>query len=231
MRTLKTGGEMGKVLRRTKPLRPVGLYFALIALGVVPCVPACAADPDIPQHLTDLVVQALPMGRMADVEEAKDPAWPLKAKASRVSREQLHCLREQLSSAGYRAQKLHDVEAYVLSHPADAEDDIKVLDNGAAFVANAFFMGSLKAKMKGTTPNRQEELKSVSARQMIAYTSYEYDPKYAALRDLVGIGNVNDPTVAEDARTQAIKVKMITLNMDLMYRGMDACKIAPTVLL
>lgn len=206
----------------------------LILLPAAVCCSGAVAGtvPDnIVQHLTDLVVQALPMGQMADVDEAKDPTWPLKDKASRVSSEQLRCMRGQLSSAGYRNWKLHDVRAYAATHAADVDDDIDVLGSGAAWVANRYFMGSLEARENGAEFDRRKALQSATAGQMIAYTSYEYDPKFAALRDLVGIGSVNDPTAAADDRARAIKVKMMTLNMDLMYRAMDACKVAPAVLL
>lgn len=226
------GRNMAFTSRRTGPS---GLRLLRVLLPAAACCSGAAVAGTVPervtQHLTDLVIQALPMGQMADADETKDPTWPLKDKASRVSSEQLRCLREQLSSAGYRNWKLQDVRAYAATHVADVDDDIKVLESGAAWVANRYFMGALEAREKGTEFDRRKALQTATASQMIAYTSYEYDPKFAALRDLVGIGSVNDPTAAADERARAIKVKMMTLNMDLMYRAMGACKVAPAVLL
>lgn len=183
------------------------------------------------QHLTDLVVETMPMGEIMDHSIAADPTWPLKQKASRVSAEQLRCLRDQLSSASYRAAKLKEVRAFAGLHANEVADDTKVLDDGAAQVSNRLVLGGARAHEMGAPPNPGKDLQSITGSEMIAYTSYEYDPKYADLRNLTGIGDANDPAKPADERHQAMAAKMLVLNMDTMYRAMDACHIPPATML
>ena len=183
------------------------------------------------QQLTDLVVETLPMGEIMDRLSAAAPTWPLKQRASRVSAEQLSCMRGQLSSTNYRATKLQDVRAFASAHADEVADDIKLLENGAAQVSHKLVLGGARAHEMGAPGNPGKDLQSVTASEMIAYTRYEYDPKYAALRDLTGIGDANDPAKSPDERHQAVAAKMLVLNMDTFYRAMGACHIPPATML
>lgn len=183
------------------------------------------------QRLTDLVVETLPIGEVMDHSIAEDPTWPMKQKASRVSAEQLRCLRDQLSSASYRLAKLKDVRIFAQAHADEVADDIKVLGDGAAQVSHNLVLGGMRAHEMGAPINPGKDLQSITGNEMIAYTSYEYDPRYAALRNLVGIGDANDPAKSPDERHQAMAAKMLVLNMDTMYRAMDVCHIPPATML
>lgn len=183
------------------------------------------------QQLTELVVETLPAGEIMDHLVAKDPTWPLKDRASRVTADQLQCIRGQLSSASYLATKSKDVAAFAAAHADEVADDIKVLERGAALVAHQLVMGGVHAKETGAPSDPRADLKGITGEQMIAFTSYEYDPRFDNLRKLVGIGNASDPTKSPEERRQAMAAKMLVLNMDMMYRAMDACHVPPATMM
>lgn len=206
--------------------------MALLASGsAVAARPAVDVTQQQIQRLTDLVVETMPAGEIMDHQVANDPTWPLKDRASRVSADQLRCMRGQLSSASYLAAKSKDVAAFAVAHADEVADDIKVLERGAARVSHQLIMGGARAHETGAPPDPRTDLKSITGEQMIAYTSYEYDPRYTNLRNLVGIGNASDPTKSPQERHEAMAAKMLVLNMDMMYRAMDACNVPPATMM
>lgn len=213
-------------------LTSIGCLALLLTAGA-----ASAADPVIHvseqqiQQLTDLVVETIPLGEVQDHSMAADPTWPLKQKASRISAEQLACIRSQLSSAAYRVARMKDVRAFADEHADEVAGAIKVLASGAAKVSHGFVMGGVRARETGTPLDPAKDMKAVTGVEMIAYTNYEYDPKFADLRNLTGIGDANDPAKSADERHQAMAAKFLVMDMDAMYRAMDACHVPPSTML
>lgn len=213
-------------------LTGISCLALLVASGA-----ASATDPVVHvteqqiQRLTDLVVETMPLGEVQDHSMAADPTWPLKQRASRISAEQLACIRSQLSSSAYRVARAKDVRDFANAHADEVADAIKVLEGGAAKVSHGFVMGGVRARETGTPLDPAKDMKSITGSEMIAYTKYEYDPKFADLRNLTGIGDANDPAKSSEERHQAMAAKFLVMDMDAMYRAMDACHVPPATML
>jgi len=185
------------------------------------------------EHVTDQFVAMLRIGELLDEFAAKDARWPLGEKASGVSADKLKCLRDELSSAGYRRQKDAEVREYY----RDASDeqlanDTRVLDAGAAQVMGKLLGAAYDAKRAGKTVDQRAALQGVSGEQMSAMVEFIQAPEFKGLRKLSGLGSTfggmsGSGADAEDAGKGA-GASMVS---KIMFKAMDTCAIPPATLL
>lgn len=85
------------------------MLLAFAALGTVQAAENSAPAASNTARMTDLQVRMMPFGAIFDTLASENPSWPLQDKPDAVTPTQLSCLREQLSTPGYRRYKLAQV--------------------------------------------------------------------------------------------------------------------------
>lgn len=208
--------------------------FAGLALMAGPCLaqmPTPAVTDARVQRLGDLLVEAVPFGPLLDDQAAKDPTWPLKSKVSAVSAEQLACLRREMSSTGYRRAKLEDARQFVAAHPDSVEQDISLLDSGAALVAGKFISAGIAGGESGTPVDTKAVMRTVTAQQASSFMTFMLEPKYAELRDLTGLGDMFDMSKSATENRRMGEQKGASIMIKFMLHAMGDCNISPASLM
>jgi hypothetical protein len=181
--------------------------------------------------MTDALVEMLPFGRVLDDAAAHDPAWPMQQKANAVTVEQLACLRQELSSEGYRRSKHAAVEAYAKANPSRFAGDLKLLDGGAATMFGKLVRtGFAKKDGDDSDTDTMSVLKSSSSEELLSFMTFFSDPEYAQLRTLSGIGNsldINKSSAENEAIGQGLGSSMV---MKLMISAMASCNVPPSAI-
>lgn len=183
------------------------------------------------QRLGDLLVEAVPFGPLLDVQAARDPTWPLKSKASAVTPGQLACLRNEMSSAGYRRAKLEDARQFAAAHPDSVDQDIDLLDGGAALVAGKFIRAGVAGAESGTPVDTKTVMRTVTAQQASSFMTFMLEPKYAALRDLTGLSDMFDMSKSAAENRHMGEQKGASIMMKFMFRAMGNCNVSPASLM
>jgi hypothetical protein len=180
-------------------------------------------------RLTDLVVQLMPMGQIMEIAASRNPSWPLMAKASNVTPEQLACIRGQLGADKYRAVRQKEVEAYLKANPSRYPADVEVLQNGAAKLLGQLMMAGANSAVAGKEADPATILKSANSAQLIAMTSFVYDPKFEPLRQMTGLGDMFSTKGGDDNRKrgEGLGATVITT---LTLKALDTCQVPPSVI-
>lgn len=192
---------------------------ALLFLSLVMLVPAYAASPDrtAVDRLVDAIVTMMPAGAIMENFAGKDPAWPMGSRARSVDASQLACIRKELSVDGYRRFVESEVQAYADRHEATLESDA-VLAEAVAPIFGDIMM----AKMQGREFDRDAQMAKLSAKQMLDFMTFAYDPKYADLRLLSGYGDI--PAEGATNKDNGV-IKLMLTRMTLLAMG--RCDISP----
>lgn len=210
-----------------------GLPSGGYAASPAPAAAATVANPPVPlavvNELGALLVEAVPMGWFMDQLAARNPTWPLEAKASRVSADQLACMRSEMSSAGWRRLKFSQARDYAAQNPGRIAGDLRILTHGVVAVTSRMGRAVLQAKLDGTQVDPKAALAAVTAKQMRAFESFYRDPEYAPLRDLVGMDFGGNAGSQDNPHAGYAKGRAMML--DFMLHSMDDCKIPPATLM
>lgn len=193
---------------------------------------AVAAEPSeaTVDRLTDLVVQAVPMGEIFQMLANDDPAWPMQDKPNAVSPAQLACLRRELSPTGYRTTKRAEVVEYVGRNAAQVDGDIRVLSDGAAFLMRELMLGGAKQERTGKPVSPEEIMGNATPSQLSAFMSFMASPEYRGLRGLAGIGNAFSADNSEQENESAGESAGENMAMRAMLGAMERCDVATSVL-
>lgn len=176
----------------------------ILVLALSAASGAMAADSSAPvddariDKLTDLVVEAVPFGRIFEIT-ATDPQWPLQTETDEASAVRRGCLREQLSPAGYRRNKRVEVVAYVKDNPDRVDQDIALLENGAASIMGMAIMAGVDSKRSGKNVDARALLANVAPEKLDAFMSFVKDDKFVPLRRLSGLLRAIEGTDAKGA--------------------------------
>jgi hypothetical protein len=198
----------------------IATALLLAACALAPAVRAQSAE-----QLAALVTEAMPLGELFQTFIDSQPQWPFGPKASRVSDEQLQCVRARLSAKGYREQRLEQAQAFARRYPDKLEPSVGVLRDGGA----AMFASSIRAGMEQAKTGQTAKVDTLTSRftpgQLAALIELTSDDKHKALRELIGIDevvNVNNPAGDNESRGRN-KGRMI--GMKLMLSALDHCKV------
>jgi hypothetical protein len=182
-------------------------------------------------RLTDLVVQAMPFGKVFEMVQAGDPKWPLGDKAAKATPAQLACLRGELSAEGYRRKKRADVVEYAKAHPDKVEPSIQVLESGAAELFGKFVIAGAEGEASGKPADASAIAAAATPAQGLALTALASDPVHADLRVLVGMGNMFDKLGEGNDEMHAEGEKQGTeVSMQLMLDAMATCQVSMSTL-
>jgi hypothetical protein len=177
------------------PKRHVYQFFTYLLITLTPAVYSTALAQNVSPELlkkiesvTDQLVEMLPVGHIFDDSASKDAFWPLLDKAKNVSAADLKCMRDFFSKANYRNQKLLEVTAYALEHPARFESDVKLLSSGFSKLLSKIMFAGIVEKSSGVKIPNSEIINDATADELADLWSFLFEPKYQALKDLSGLG-------------------------------------------
>jgi hypothetical protein len=206
-------------------------FVAALALAAGTAWAAAPSQAQI-DRLTDLVVQAMPFGKVFEMAQAGDPKWPLGDKAGKATPAQLACLRGELSAEGYRRKKRADVAEYGQAHPEKVEPSIRVLESGAAELFGKFVIAGAEGEASGKPADANAIAAAATPAQNLALTALASDPVHADLRVLLGMGNMfdklgegNDDEMHAEGEKQGTQVAV-----QLMLGAMATCQLPMSAL-
>jgi hypothetical protein len=206
----------------------IALAAGLIASGTA--ISGTDADQKV-ERLTDAVVRMLPLGAIFDGVAAKEPTWPMLDKPDAVTPGQLACLRNALSSAGYRRSRREDVAAYVAANPSRIDGDLKLLEGGAATIFGQLVSAGAEQTGNGPARDPREVLKSATSEQALAFITLFSDPNYAGLRKLSGVGDALNLAKSAEENEASGKQLGASLAAQQMMKAAGTCAIPPTAFL
>lgn len=180
--------------------------------------------------MTDLQVRMMPFGAIFESLANANPDWPMQDKPGAVTPKQLGCLRDELSTSGYRRYKLAQVEAYLAANPSRADAEIALLEQGAADLFGRLVAAGAESERRGVEADPSLVLKDASPEQMLSFVTFFSDPNYAELRKLSGLGDaLSIEKSAEENESAGEKIGS-TLTMQIMLTAMSTCKVPTSVL-
>ena len=209
--------------------KPITHLMLAALLALAPSM-APAAEKARLDRLTDLVVSAIPLGAIFDGLLQSDPKWPMQEAPDRVSPSQLACLRNELSSGGYRRAKRTEVATYAARNAARIERDIEVLEGGAALLMGKLMMAGVEQETTGVPIDQAALMAESTPEQLAAFMSFMTAPDYAPLRQLAGIGDAFDASADGDENEQRGEAAGADLATRVMLGGMQRCDVPTSVL-
>lgn len=216
-------------MNKTIALRLAGcLLAACFAAIPAHAQPQSQSQPEEVARLADLVVQAMPVGDLFQGFIDRDARWPLNEKVDRVPPEQLACLRQRLSSAGYRERQAAAVAGFARQHPDRVAPSIRVLEEGAA----EMFAAAITAGAEQSRTGRKADFNDIAGRfrptQMAAMVELTSDERHRALRELIGIDDALGIEHSPEQNRSRGRNKGMLLGMKLMFSAMEHCKVPLT---
>lgn len=213
--------------------------IALVTLVLCACASAPGAAPPKPrvqrnelvERLTTALVTLMPLGDAFDHFSQQDPTWPFMKKAGNVTPAQMACVRNELSSDGFRRARHAEVEAYVRDHPSRVKDDVELLESGAAEAYGKLIKAGIDSKLAGTTADSNAVLKSLTSEQILSFVKFTKDPNYADLRKLAGFGEALTDADSSKEGKKAGEHIGASLTSEYMLQAIATCKVPPSAYL
>ncbi|GAC1368823.1 MAG: hypothetical protein NVSMB40_00210 [Aquirhabdus sp.] len=171
-------------------------------------------DNDIDQ-LTTLIYDALPIADAFTIFKKEIPLWPFQDKPDLVDKNQLQCVRHEMTKENYRKYLRNKVQLYVIKNPEQALSDIKLLA-ATGNIPGKLFIAGFESNRRGNTdpaPDINRILSASTPEQTTAAITFMKDPQYAELRKLIDDGTTHsDATdVKTNSRAENPAVKQISL--------------------
>jgi len=203
---------------------------SLLLAALLVLAPVASADPARIERLTDLLVQAIPMGSIFETLANEDPNWPMQENPGAVSKAQLGCLRGELSASGYRRAKRAEVAEYAGRHADLLDQDIRVLSEGGAFLMGKLMLAGVEQERTGVPVSEAEVMGQATPEQLIAFMSFMTAPEFGPLRRLAGIGNAFDVGASAEENEASGEAAGSDMATRAMLRAMSACEVSTSVL-
>lgn len=181
-------------------------------------------------RLLDAVVEMMPFGKVFDSLAAQDPAWPFTDVADKVSGGQLACVRGELSSEGYRRYQLPLVTAYAVNHADRLDQDLALLEGGAAPLFGKLVLAGAEGERTGVQAAPETVLADATPEQVAAFMAVFGDADNAALRELAGIGEALGLEKSEAENEAAGEKVGGDLAGMLLRRSLATCGVDPASL-
>lgn len=204
--------------------------LAFAALGNAQAAENTAPVASSAARMTDLQVRMMPFGAIFDTLAEANPNWPMQDKPDAVTPKQLSCLRDQLSTPGYRRYKLAQVETYVAANPSRVDAEIALLEQGAADLFGKLVTAGAESERSGVEADPAVVLKDASPEQMLSFVTFFSDPNHAGLRKLSGLGDALGVDKSAEENESAGEKIGSTMMMQIMLTAMSTCKVPTTVL-
>lgn len=210
-------------------MKTLRLAVLAMALCYAPAVLAQTAPADEAHvdRMTDSMVQLLPLGQVFEMFASQDPSWPMQARPDAVTPGQLSCLRTELSREGFRRAKRRQVAEYAAAHPERMQDEVRLLEEGAAEVLGRLVNAGVNDMATGQAPDVDAVIKGATEQQMAAATRFVEDPALAPLRELSGIGEVFNTNLPPDEQAAAGERLGANVARRFMLAATRTCQVPP----
>lgn len=207
----------------------------LLLCGAFLAAPALAQNkskvaPERLDRMADLLVELVPIGTIFESLAKDDPKWPMQEKPDAVDAKQLACLRGELSASGHRRAKRKEVDAYAETNPSRVSEDIKVMEEGAAFLMGKLMLAGAEQERTGKPVSEEQIMSQATPEQLAAFMSFMTHPDYVGLRRLAGVGNAFDTQKSAEENEEAGQQVGESLATKVMLNAMSACEIPASVL-
>lgn len=217
---------MTPLWKRDRALR---LFLTLLLSAFATGNAAAQTAPAVPdariERFTDHLTEMLPIGVLLDEAASKDLNWPITNKVDTVSKTELACLREELSSQGLRKTKLAEVRSYAVAQPDRFDDDLKLLDTSVGLIFGKIVLAGSTEQRTGIKADPGAIIRNATPEQLIALTSFMHEPRYKPLREISGLGDLFDQARSTDeSRRQGIAIGFAHVTK-LVMRAMGTCGI------
>lgn len=206
-------------------LRRVGAACLLAVLAACASAPS-AEDPRV-ARLGALFEQAVPIGEVMALASRRNPNWPFNDARTAVSASQLACVRAELVPEKVGVVQRLDARNYAMSHAANLDRDIAVLESGAALAFNRFVLEGAQASLRGAEPDVQGAVSTLTPGQARALMSVMLAPEYRELRSAMRLSGIADATTARDAQASARAGSNLgaSLALNAILSAMETCQV------
>lgn len=196
--------------------------FKFFLLGLLLAAGPALADPGKVKRLEDALVTAIPMGEVFALIAGGDADWPRRQFDPGLSAGQSACLAGELSSEGERRRFRPLATRYVADNPARINDDLAMMELGGPVLGKMMIAGA-KQEQTGVPVDQEAMLAALTPAQIEAFVALVADPKYAPLRELMGIGNAFNPEASQADNESAGEAAGEDLAVRIMRRAFAVC--------
>lgn len=194
----------------------------VLAAGPVAAALPAGLDARI-DRLTDAMVELMPFGRIFDDAAAGDPAWPTQGMQDQVSSAERLCLRDELSSTGYRRFTRVRVSRYAGTHAARLEGEIELLERGAAELFGKLVIAGAEGERTGVEADPEAVLAGATQDQIESFMAFFSEERYRELRELAGVGDRLNQEASSEENEKAGEEMGTALSATLMKAAMKTC--------
>lgn len=181
-------------------------------------------------RLSELVVRAMPIGDIFQSFIDADERWPLNERASRLEPAQLGCVRQRLSTAGFREQRHTEALAFAKRHPELIGPSVRVLEEGGADLFSALVRAGAEQSRTGRKVDFNRVAADFRPTQLAAFVELTSDEKHRALRELIGIDDAVSIQHSPDQNKERGRNKGMVMGVKLMLGAMEHCKVPLTAI-
>ena len=151
------------------------------------------------ENANDLIVlshYALPIGTLLQVVKETSPLWPFGENASKLTAEQLRCVRAEISTLNYENLLAKNISLFVKNSPEEAGSTLTALQDGGAEIIRQTFLAAtdvLQQKPNKLQTYFLEQVKNDKEDRfldkMANFVELMYAPLYQNFRDLTLISD------------------------------------------
>lgn len=201
-----------------------GFKRGLLALsfGLLLAAGPALANADKVKRLEEAVLTAIPMGGVFALIADGDADWPRRQFGPDITAGQSACLAGELSHDGERRRIRPLVTRYVADNPARIDDDLKMMELGGP-VLGKMMMAGAEQERTGVPVDQDAMIRSLSQAQTEAFVALIAEPRYAPLRELMGIGNAFNPAASAAENESSGEAAGEDLAVRIMRRAFAAC--------
>ena len=131
--------------------------------------------------------------------------------------------RPNIPTADVRLPAVRDYE--------QVDDEIGLMDGGAAELMNRFTLAGAKREASNGQPDVNAIISGATPEQALSFVRFVTAPEYTDLRKLAGIGDVFDPTGSAEQNEKRGERLGASLGATAMLKAVGACRIPMSALL
>jgi hypothetical protein len=151
-------------------------------------------------------------------------------KPNAVSADQLRCLRNRMSGKAYRDTKRDEVAKYAERHPTKIDEQIVLLDEGAAKYMGQLVMAGAHSNSDGKDVDIKAILMQAKAEELLAFMTLMTSAEHQELRDMSGLTMILDTGKASSENKPIDESPFATMASKLLLQAMSACEVPTSVM-
>jgi hypothetical protein len=120
----------------------------------------------------------------------------------------------------------------VREHGARVDDELKVLESGAARLMSQLVLGGANAGGPGAEPDPDAILRKATPEQLASFLAFASNPNYAELRKVSGLGETINPLgKGQSEIDKGGEALGFSLGMQYILRAMGTCDVPSSQIL